>query len=161
LETVILRPPLMYGPGVRANFLALLRWIDRGMPLPFGLIKNRRSMLYVGNLADVIMRCLDAPAAKGQTYLLSDGEDISTPELIERIALLFGHPPRLWPVPVWLLRGLGRLSGRSAAIDRLSGSLVVDSGKIRKDLDWRPPVSCDEGLRATVQWYLAERGKRL
>ena len=160
LETVILRPPLMYGPGVRANFLALLRWIDRGMPLPFGRIKNLRSMLYVGNLADVIMRCLDAPVAKGQTYLLSDGEDISTPGLIERIALHMGHPAHLWPVPVWLLRGLGRLSGKSAAIDRLTGSLVVDSGKIRNDLAWTPPFSLDQGLRATVQWYLAERSKR-
>jgi nucleoside-diphosphate-sugar epimerase len=159
LETVILRLPLVYGPGVRANFLALLRLVERGLPVPLRCVRNRRSMLYVNNLADAIRHCLDAPRARGQTYLLSDGEDLSTPALIERIAMHLQRPARLWPVPVGILRGAGNLFGKRGLIDRLTGSLVVDSGKIRKDLNWSPPWTLDEGLRATVQWYLAERSK--
>ena len=159
LKTVILRSPLVYGPKVRANFLALLRLVDKGVPIPLRNVGNRRSMLYVGNLADAIARCLDAPAAGGQTYLLSDGEDVSTPELIERIALHLGRSVRLWPMPVGLLRGMARLLGKGPMIERLTGSLVVDSQKIRRQLAWTPPFSLDEGLQATAQWYLAERSK--
>lgn len=159
LESVIVRLPLVYGPGVRANFLALLRLVERGLPVPLRRVRNRRSMLYVGNLADAIVRCLDAKEARGQTYLLSDGEDLSTPELIERIALHMERPARLWPVPVSVLRGLGHLIGKQAMIDRLTGSLLVDSRKIREQLEWTPPFTLDEGLRATIQWYLCKRGK--
>ena len=159
LETVILRSPLVYGPGVRANFLALLRLVERGLPVPLRSVRNRRSMLYVKNLADAIRHCLDAPQAAGQTYLLSDGEDLSTPALIERIALHMQRKARLWPVPVGILRGVASLLSKRDLIDRLTGSLCVDAGEIREQTAWTPPFSLDEGLRATVQWYLAERGR--
>ena len=159
LEVVILRAPLVYGPGVRANFLALLRLAERGLPVPLGCVRNRRSMLYVSNLADAILRCLVAPQASGQTYLVSDDMDVSTPELMERIAAQLGRKLRSWPVPVILLRGVGRLTGKNAVIDRLTGSLVIDARKLREQLEWTPPFTLDEGLRETVQWYLAERGK--
>jgi len=159
LEVVILRAPLVYGPGVRANFLALLRLVEHGLPVPLGRVHNRRSMLYVANLADAIMRCIDAPQARGQTYLVSDDMDVSTPELLERIASQLGRKLRSWPVPVALLRGVGRLVGKNAVINRLTGSLVVDVRKLREQLQWTPPFTLDEGLRDTVQWYLAERGK--
>lgn len=159
LEVVILRPPLVYGPGVRANFLALLRLVERGMPVPLRRVRNRRSMLYVGNLADAIMHCLDAQPARGQTYLLSDGADISTPELVVRLAAHLGRRARFWPVPVAILRAFGILLGKRAAIDRLTGSLLVDSGRIRSQLGWTPPYSLDEGLRETARWYLAGHNK--
>ena len=159
LEVVILRAPLVYGPGVRANFLALLRLVERSLPVPLGLVHNRRSMLYVNNLADAIRHCLTAPQARGQTYLVSDDMDVSTPELVARLAMQLGCKPRCWPVPVTLLRGVGKLLGKSAAIDRITGSLVVDSAKLREQLHWAPPFTLDEGLRETVQWYLAERRK--
>jgi nucleoside-diphosphate-sugar epimerase len=116
-------------------------------------------MLYVGNLADAIMRCLDAQPAQGQTYLLSDGVDISTPELVERLAAHLGRRARFWPVPVAILRAFGILLGKSAAIDRLTGSLLVDSGRIRSQLGWTPPYSLDDGLRETTRWYLAGHNK--
>lgn len=159
LEVVILRPPLVYGPGVRANFLALLRLAERGIPVPLRRVRNRRSMLYVGNLADAVMRCLDAPPARGQTYLLSDGADISTPELLARLAAHLGRRARIWPVPLALLRAFGILLGKSAAIDRLTGSLVVDTSTIHGQLGWTPPYSLDDGLRETARWYLADRSK--
>lgn len=159
LEVVILRPPLVYGPKVKGNFLSLLRLVERGIPVPLGLVRNRRSMLYVGNLADAVLRCLDTPQAPGQTYLLSDGADLSTPELLERIAFHLGCTARVWPLPVALLRGVGALLGQSAAVARLTGSLLVDSGKIRAELGWTPPFSLDDGLRETARGYLAERKK--
>jgi UDP-N-acetyl-alpha-D-quinovosamine dehydrogenase len=159
LEVVILRAPLIYGPRVRANFLALLRVVDRGLPMPLGGVRNRRSMLYVNNLADAVIRCLDAPQARGQTYLVSDDMDVSTPELMARIAAQLGRRLRSWPLPVALLVGAGRLLGKRAAIDRLTGSLVVDVHKLREQLGWTPPFTLDDGLRETVRWYLAERNK--
>ena len=159
LEVVILRPPLVYGPGVKGNFLSLLRLVVCGVPVPLRSVANRRSMLYVGNLADAVLRCLDAPQARGQTYLLSDGADISTPELLSRIASHLGCKARLWPLPVALLRGLGSLLGQGAAVARLTGSLLVDSGKMRRELGWTPPFTLDDGLRETARWYLAERKK--
>jgi len=159
LEVVILRAPLVYGPGVRANFLALLRLVERNLPVPLGLVRNRRSMLFVNNLADAISHCLTEPQAGGQTYLVSDDMDVSTPELVARLAVQLGRKPHCWPVPVALLRGVGKLLGKSAAIDRITGSLVVDSAKLREQLHWAPPFTLDEGLRDTVQWYLGERRK--
>jgi nucleoside-diphosphate-sugar epimerase len=159
MEVVILRSPLVYGPRVRANFLALLRLVERGLPVPLGSVRNRRSMMYVNNLADVIVRCIDAPAAGGQTYLVSDDMDVSTLELMERIAAQLGRKLHSWPVPVALLRGLGKLTGKSPVIERLTGSLVVDARKLREQLDWTPPFTLDDGLRETVRWYLAERNK--
>jgi nucleoside-diphosphate-sugar epimerase len=152
LEVVILRPPLIYGPGVKANFLRLMKLVDRGLPLPFGAIDNRRSLLYVGNLADAIVRCIHAPQAAGETFLVSDGEDVSTPELIRRMGRALGSTPRLIPFPPAAIRLAGRLSGRSAMVEPLLDSLVADAANIRRKLDWRPPYTMDHGLRETAKW---------
>ena len=157
LEVVIVRPPLVYGPGVGANFLRLLGFVRKGVPLPFGLIKNQRSLVYVGNLVDAIIACLEHPAAAGQTYLVSDGDDVSTPELIRRIAISLGRPARLLPVPSALLRFAGQLTGKSAQVERLLDSLVIDSSKIRRELGWTPPFTMEQGLRETADWYLRTR----
>ncbi len=153
LEVVIVRPPLVYGPGVGANFLRLLRLVQKGVPLPFGSINNQRSLVYVGNLVDAIIACLEHPAAAGQTYLVSDGEDVSTPELIRRIATSLGRPARLLPVPPALLRFAGQLTGKSAQVERLLDSLVIDSSKIRRELGWTPPFTMEQGLAETAEWY--------
>jgi nucleoside-diphosphate-sugar epimerase len=153
LEVVILRPPLLYGPAVGANFLRLLESIDRGAWLPFGAIANRRSLLYVGNLASAIAACLHHPAAAGMTFLVSDGEDVSTPELIRRMASMMGRPARCWPVPVGALWAGAAVARRTNEARRLLGSLAVDSTLIRSRLEWRPPSSLDEGLAATVAWF--------
>lgn len=152
MEVVILRPPLVYGPGVGANFLRLLRLVQKGLPLPFGAIDNQRSLVYVGNLVDVIVTCLERPAAAGQTYLVSDGEDVSTPELIRKMADALNRPARLLSIPPAVLRFLATLTGKSGVMNRLSDSLVIDSSKIRKELDWTPPYSMAEGLKATARW---------
>lgn len=157
LEVVIVRPPLVYGPGVGANFLRLLRFVRKGVPLPFGAINNQRSLVYVGNLVDAIITCLEHPTAASQTYLISDGEDVSTPELIRRIAHALGRPARLLPVPPALLRVAGRLTGKSAEVDRLLDSLVIDSSKIRRGLGWKPPFTMEQGLQETADWYLRTR----
>jgi nucleoside-diphosphate-sugar epimerase len=152
LEVVILRPPLVYGPGVKANFLRLLRTVDRGLPLPLGAIENRRSLLYAGNLADAIATCLEHPAAASRTFLVSDGEDVSTPELIRRVAAALHRPARLAGVPLWMLRLGARLVGRGADFERLAGDLAVDPSAIRRELGWRAPYSMQAGLRATAGW---------
>lgn len=153
LETVVLRPPLVYGPGVKGNFLRLLGLVERGVPLPFASIRNRRSLVYVGNLADAIVACIDAPTARGKTYLVSDGEDWSTPQLITGIAAAMGKPPKLWPCPVPLLNLGASMLGRQAEALRLTGSLQIDAGSLRHDLGWSPRYSPDQGLTETVQWY--------
>lgn len=155
LELVVLRPPLVYGPGVKANFLRLLRAVDRGWPLPLGAVSNRRSMIYVGNLADAIITCTRHPAASGRTYLVSDGDDPSTPELVRRLAANLGRPARLLPVPVSWLRGAAQLAGRRREVDRLVGSLYFDGASIRAELGWTPPVSTDAAIAETVRWYRA------
>lgn len=159
MEVVILRPPLIYGPGVGANFLRLLRAVERGLPLPFGWVENRRSLLYLGNFTDAIRVCLEHPTAVGKTFLLADGEDVSTAELARRLARSMHRPTRLLPVPASWLRSAGRLIGRSDEIDRLLGSLTVDSSKIRQELGWEPPFSVEAGLSETVRWYAGDRGK--
>ena len=153
METVVLRPPLLYGPGVKGNFLRLMRAIERGLPLPLKSINNRRSLLYVGNLVDAIVRCLDHPGVAGQTYLVADDEGISTPGLIYEIAAAMHKPARLVPVPPRILQLAGALSGKSAAVSRLLNSLQIDSGKIRRELDWRPRDPLNAGLRETAEWY--------
>lgn len=150
LEVVVLRPPLVYGPGVKANFRRLLDTVARGWPLPLGAIENRRSLLYLGNFVDAIRVCLEHPAAAGQTFLLDDGEPVSTPELVRAIARAMGRPVRLLPVPVGVLAFGGALLGRRAAVARLTGSLHVDSSAIRARLGWAPPYSMEAGLAATV-----------
>ena len=150
MEVVILRPPLVYGPGVKANFLRLLRTVKRGWPLPLGAIRNQRSLLFLGNFVDAIRLCVEHPAAAGQTFLLDDGQAVSTPELIRAVACAMGRPSRLLAVPVWLLRFAGTLLGKRAAVDRLTGSLHVDSSAIRSRLGWVPPFSMEAGLAQTV-----------
>jgi nucleoside-diphosphate-sugar epimerase len=150
LEPVILRPPLVYGPGVKANFLALMRALDRGWPLPLASVRNRRSLVYVGNLVDAILRCL-ARAAPGAVYAVADGPPVSTPDLCRALARALGRSARLLRCPPGLLR----LAPRAA---RLAESLEVDDRALRADLDWRPPTGFEEGLRHTAQWYRARGG---
>lgn len=150
LEVVVLRPPLVYGPGVKANFLRLMQLVQKGWPLPLGAIRNRRSLLYLGNFVDAIRLCVEHPAAAGQTFLLDDGEPVSTRVLIRAVAQAMGRPARLFAVPVRLLELAGALLGKRAAVDRLTGSLWVDSSPIRVRLGWTPPFSMTEGLAATV-----------
>ncbi|MDH4236358.1 MAG: SDR family oxidoreductase [Nitrospira sp.] len=153
LEIVVIRSPLVYGAGVGGNVLQLLNIIRRGIPLPLASAQNRRSVIYRGNLIDALVRCAKDVRAAGQSYLVSDGEDLSTPELIRRLAKALGMPPRLWPVPLSVLRWSGRLAGKGPMIDRLLGSLQIDSSKIRQELDWRPPYTVDQGLVETAAWY--------
>jgi nucleoside-diphosphate-sugar epimerase len=150
LEVVILRPPLVYGPGVKANFLRLMRTVARGWPRPLGAIRNRRSLLYLGNFVDAIRLCVEHPAAAGQTFLLDDGEAVSTPDLIRALAHAMGRPARLLAVPVGVLELAGALLGKRAAVARLTGSLYVDSSAIRSRLGWVVPYSLQQGLAATV-----------
>ena len=154
MEIVIVRSPLVYGPGVRGNFLQLLKVIRRGIPLPLGLVENHRSLIYRGNLVDALTRCVTDQRAAGRTYLVSDGEDLSTPELIRRLGRAMDKSTHLWPVPVSLLRFLGRLVNQSGAIERLTGSLQVDISMIRRELEWCPPFSIECGLAETVDWFL-------
>ncbi len=153
LEVVILRPPLVYGPGVKANFLRLFKIVERGIPLPFAKIDNQRSFIYLDNMIDAIITCINHPGAAGRTFLVNDREDVSTPELIRRIALALEKPVRLFSTPPFLMRLAGKLLGKSAAIDRLLDSLIIDSTKIRKELGWKPPYTMKHGLKETAKWY--------
>lgn len=150
LEVVILRPPLVYGPGVKANFRRLLDTVARGWPLPLGAIRNRRSLLYLGNFIDAIRVCIEQPAAAGQTFLVDDGQPVSTPDLIRAVAHAMGRPAHLLAVPVGVLEFAGTLLGKRGAVQRLTGSLWVDSSLIRARLGWTPPYSMAAGLAATV-----------
>lgn len=153
LETVILRPPLIYGPGVKGNFLRLMRAIDRGIPLPLGAIDNKRSLIYLDNLVDAIVLCLDHAAAAGKTYLVADDKDVSTPDLIRHLALALGKPARLIAFPPALLKVAGAVFGKSDSLARLLGSLQSDSGRIRRELGWQPRCGMAQGLAATARWY--------
>lgn len=154
LETVIVRSPLVYGPGVGGNFLQLLKAIRRQVPLPFASIDNRRSLVYLGNLVDVLIRCAQDKRAAGRTYVISDGKDLSTPELMKRLGAAMGTAVHLWPVPVSLLRCMAQMTGQRAAIDRLTGSLQVDSSRIRRELEWHPPFSVERGIANTAAWFM-------
>jgi nucleoside-diphosphate-sugar epimerase len=153
LEVVIVRPPLVYGPGVGGNFLRMMEWVNRGFPLPLGSIRNSRSLVYLGNLVDALVTCVAHPRAAGKTFLVSDGEDVSTPELIRRLARAMERRPCLAPFPPTLLRFAGLFTGKSAEVDRLLGSLRIDSSRIRQELEWVPPFSMAQGLRETAVWY--------
>ena len=157
LEVVVVRPTLVYGPGVKANFLNMMKIISEGIPLPLASINNKRSLIYVGNLVDTLAICATHPDAAGQTYLVSDGEDVSTPELIRRTAAALGMPARLLPCPVSLMKLAGKLTGKSGAVDRLTGSLTVDSSKIRRELGWAPPFTMEVGLAETAAWFKRSR----
>ncbi len=148
LEVVIVRPPLVYGPGVKANFEKMVRWLAKGMPLPLGGVHaNRRSLIGLDNLVDLLTVCLRHPAAAGHVFMASDGEDLSTTDLLRRLGKAMHRPARLVPVPPALLELGGRLLGREDVVRRLTGSLQVDIGKTRQVLGWEPPVAVDEGLQ--------------
>jgi nucleoside-diphosphate-sugar epimerase len=147
MEVVIIRPPLVYGPGVKANFAAMMRWLRRGVPLPLGAIHNQRSLVALDNLVDLIVTCLVHSAAANQTFLISDGEDVSTTELLQRMGQALGCPARLIPVPASWLKLAAAMVGKQDVAQRLCGSLQVDIEKTRRLLGWTPPVSLDEGLR--------------
>ncbi|MCW5603807.1 MAG: SDR family oxidoreductase [Burkholderiales bacterium] len=152
IEVVVARAPLVYGPGVKGNFLRLMHLVARGRPLPLESVENRRSLVYLGNLVDALIACAQSPAAAGGTFLVSDGEDISTPDLIRGIAASLGTAPRLLPCPVALLNFAATLLGKGAEAKRLTGSLQVDSTKIRRELGWQPPFTFTHGLEVTGRW---------
>lgn len=147
MELVIIRPPLVYGPGVKGNFASMGRLIEKGMPLPLGAIHNKRSLVGIDNLVDLLIHCIDHPAAANQVFLAGDGEDLSTTELLRAVARAMGRPARLIPVPAALLQLGATLLGRQAMAQRLLGSLQVDIARTRELLDWTPPCSLEEGLR--------------
>ena len=151
MEVVIVRPPLVYGPGVKANFASMIWWLTRDFPLPLGAIHNARSMVGLDNLVDLLITCVKHPAAAGQTFLVSDGHDVSTTELLLRTAHAMGKKKFLLPVPAFVLEWGAALLGKRAFAQRLCGSLQLDISKTRQLLGWTPPVSLDEGLRRTVQ----------
>ena len=157
MEAVIVRAPLVYGPGNPGNFLSLLRIIAKGVPLPLASVSNLKSFLYVENLTDALACCAIHPNATGQTYLVSDGEDISTPALIKRLATALGKPVRMFRFPPGLMRLAGRILRKSAAVERLAGSLQVDSSKIRRELGWQPSFTVEQGLAKTADWFLRLR----
>jgi nucleoside-diphosphate-sugar epimerase len=153
MEVVIIRPPLVYGPGVRGNFAALMQAVVRGIPFPLGAINNRRSLVALDNLVDLIVTCLDHPKAGNQTFLVCDGEDLSTPDLMLRMAGAMNKTAYLIPLPISLMSVIARIFGKSAALQRLCGNLQVDITETVDVLGWKPPIDVDEGLRrAVVQW---------
>ena len=150
MEVVIIRPPLVYGPGVKGNFASMVRWVRKGTPLPLGVANNRRSLIALENLVDFIALCADperSPRAANEVFLISDGEDVSTTELLRKVASAYNVVPRLLPIPVFWLQIAVRLLGKRAEVDRLLGSLVVDSSKARDLLGWKPVVSMDKQLK--------------
>ena len=147
MELVIIRPPLVYGPGVKGNFASMIKLIEKGLPLPLGAIENKRSLVGIDNLVDLIIRCIDHPAAANQVFLAGDGEDLSTTELLRGVANAMGKPVRLIPVPAGLLQLGATLLGKKAVAQRLLGSLQVDITKTCELLDWRPPYTVEEGLQ--------------
>lgn len=150
MSIVIIRPPLIYGPEVKGNFKRMLQWLRRGVPLPLGAIHNKRSLVYVGNLVDLILRCIDNPKAANQVFLVSDDNDLSTTDLLSHLGKSLGLSLRLLPIPVFLLSTMASVLGKKSIAQRLFGTLQVDISKTKQLLDWTPPVSVDEGLRITV-----------
>ncbi|WP_116138708.1 UDP-glucose 4-epimerase family protein [Trinickia diaoshuihuensis] len=155
LEIVIVRPPLVYGPGVRANFLQLMGAIAKGIPLPLGAIEVQRSLVYAGNLADALVACVEDPRAANESFHVTDGHDLSVSELAAAIGRHLHRRARLWRIPVPWLRAAGNVLGRADQVGRLVDGLRVDSGHLRATLDWKPPYTVDEGLAATADWYRA------
>jgi nucleoside-diphosphate-sugar epimerase len=151
IEVVIVRPPLVYGRGVKGNFAELLRAVKKGIPLPLASVKNKRDFIYLGNLVDALLTCASHPNAADKTYLVSDGEAISTPALLKRLAIAMGASSRLFYLPVWMLKFAGKVTVKSNQIERLVGSLCVNNKKIRHELDWVPPYTLDQGLIETVR----------
>jgi nucleoside-diphosphate-sugar epimerase len=154
MEVVIIRPPLVYGPGVKANFHSMMRWLEKGVPLPLAAIHNKRSFVALDNLVDLIVTCIAHPSAANQTFLAGDGEDLSTTELLHRLGNALGKPAKLFPLPIWLLNAGAMLSGRRDMAQRLCNSLQVDISKTRELLGWQPPVSVDDALKKTAADFL-------
>lgn len=159
MEVVIIRPVLVYGPGVKANFRSMMNWLDKGIPLPFGSIHNKRSLVALDNLVDLIITCISHPAAANQTFLVSDGDDLSTTQLLRKMASALDRPARLLPIPARALSGVAILLGKKSLSNRLCGSLQVDISKTRSLLGWSPIVSVDDALKATAQNF-QERKKQ-
>lgn len=154
IEVVIIRPVLVYGPGVKANFLNMMRWLDKGIPLPFGSIHNTRSLVALDNLVDLILISRVHPQAANQTFLVSDGEDLSTTQLLRRMANALGKSARLLPIPSWILSCAANVLGKRSLSQRLCGSLSVDIDKTRSLLQWTPPVSVDSALERAAKHYM-------
>lgn len=154
MEVVVIRPPLVYGPGVKANFLALMRWVHKGCPLPFARVHNLRSLIALDNLLDLIWTCCVHPRAANDTFMAADESDVSTAELVTRLGLALKRPARLWPVPPTLLLGLATLAGRREQAQKLLGNLQVDTTRTRELLGWKPSVGLDAALAATARHYL-------
>jgi nucleoside-diphosphate-sugar epimerase len=159
MELVIIRPPLVYGPGVKANFLSMMRWLDKGIPLPLGAIRNQRSLVAIANLVDLVVICIEHPAAAGNTFLVSDGSDISTTQLLQGMARALGKKATLLSVPFWLLKFAGACLGKKAIVQRLCESLQVDISKTQDVLGWKPPVKAERALRQTADYYREVKNK--
>ena len=153
MKVVIVRPPLVYGPGVKANFLRLIKLVEKGIPLPLAAVDNRRSFIYLENLVDMLALSIVHPAAAGQTFLVSDSESVSTPVLIKMLADGLGVSPRLFPISVRLMRVLAAVGGERSTVDRLVQSLVIDATHVHNTLDWEPPYSMEQGINDTIYWY--------
>ncbi|MEZ9464528.1 UDP-glucose 4-epimerase family protein [Vibrio splendidus] len=154
LEVAIIRPPLVYGPGVKANFLSMMRLIDKGIPLPFGAIKNQRSLVYLDNLSDLILTCCEHPSAPGRTFLVSDDNDVSTTQLMRTIALSMGKSPRLIPIPMFWIQAGSSILNKQHIAQRVCGNLQIEIGLTKEILGWEPPVSFEQGIKSTVEAYL-------
>ena len=157
IEVVIIRPVLVYGPNVKGNFLSMMKWLYRGIPLPFGALHNLRSIVAVENLVDLILTCLRHPAASNQTFLVSDGEDLSTPDLLRRTAAAMDRQVHLIPIPQFLLEAGANLLGKRDLAQRLCCSLQVDINKTRELLGWHPPLTVDQGLQNAADYFLAHQ----
>ncbi|MBL1353048.1 MAG: NAD-dependent epimerase/dehydratase family protein, partial [Zetaproteobacteria bacterium] len=156
MEVVVIRPPLIYGSNVKANFRKLIETVDKGVPLPLGAVHNQRSLVALDNLVDFIMLCAEHPKAANETFLISDDDDVSTTLLLQRIAKALDKPSRLIPVPVGLMRFTARLVGKADVAERLFGSLQVNSSKAQTLLGWQPVISMDQQLKKTVEAYKHE-----
>lgn len=159
MEVVIIRPPLIYGAGVKANFLSMLRWLNKGIPLPLGAVRNQRSLVAIGNLVDLVITCIDHPGAANQTFLVSDGQDLSTTEMLRRLGNALGRKAWLLPLPEWLLVAAASALGKQSVAQRICGSLQVDISKNRELLGWTPPINMDEAMRQTAGHYLDAQTK--
>ncbi|HGS5021744.1 TPA: UDP-glucose 4-epimerase family protein [Vibrio cholerae] len=160
MEIVVLRPTLVYGPGVKANFASLMNLVSKGIPLPFGCItKNKRSLVSVDNLVDLIITCIDHPKAANQVFLVSDDHDVSTSEMVRELAIALGKPTWQLPVPIWCYNLFGKLFGKSDIVDRLTGSLQVDISHTKETLGWKPPQTLQEGFKQTAQAFLQANNK--
>jgi nucleoside-diphosphate-sugar epimerase len=157
MEVVIIRPVLIYGPGVKANFLSMMKWLSKGVPLPLGAIHNRRSLVALDNLIDLIIVCLNHPLAANQTFLVSDGQDVSTTDLLRKTSHALCRPARLIPFPVWIMRSLALSLGKQALVQRLFDSLQVDISKNQQLLGWSPPMTLEQSLRKTARHFSESR----